>query len=82
MTNTELLEQKISESGKKKGYLAGKCGLSRTGFNNCVRNRAEFKTSHVKILCYELNITDLAEKEAIFYAVADSYMNQAWEDNT
>ena len=75
MTNTELLERKIAESGKKKGYLAEKCGLSRTGFNNCVKNRAEFKTSHVKILCYELNITDLAEKEAIFYAVDDSRMN-------
>lgn len=76
MTNTELLEQKIAESGKKKGYLADKCGLSRTGFNNCVKNRAEFKTSHVKILCYELNITDLAEKEAIFYSVGDSCVNQ------
>ena len=75
MTNTELLEQKIAESGKKKGYLAEKCGLSRTGFSNCVKNRAEFKTSHVKILCYELNITDLAEKEAIFYAVDDSCVN-------
>ena len=75
MTNTELLERKIAESGKKKGYLAEKCGLSRTGFNNCVKNRAEFKTSHVKILCYELNITDLAEKEAVFYAVDDSRMN-------
>lgn len=68
MTNTELLESRIADSGKKKGYLAAKCGLSRTGFNNCVKNRAEFKASHIKILCYELNITDLAEKEAIFYA--------------
>ena len=75
MTNTELLEQKIAESGKKKGYLAEKCGLSRTGFNNCVKNRAELKTRHVKILCYELNITDLAEKEAIFYSENDSSMN-------
>lgn len=76
MTNTELLERKIADSGKKKGYLAEKCGLSRTGFNNCIQNRAEFKTSQVKILCLELNITDLAEKEAIFYAVGDSSMNQ------
>ena len=75
MTNTELLERKIMDSGKKKGYLAEKCGLSRTGFANCVKNKAEFKTSHVKILCYELNITDLVEKEAIFYAVSDSSMN-------
>lgn len=76
MTNTELLERKIAESGKKKGYLAAKCGMSRTQFNKCVHNKAEFKTSHVKVLCYELNITDLVEKEAIFYAVSDSCMNQ------
>ena len=76
MTNTELLERKIAASGKKKGYLADKCGMSRTWFNKCVKNAAEFKTSHVKVLCYELNITDLVEKEAIFYAVSDSSMNQ------
>lgn len=82
MTNTELLERKIAESGKKKGHLAEKCGLSRTGFNNCIKNKAEFKTRQVKILCYELNITDLAEKEAIFYADDDSSVNHAKEVNT
>ena len=82
MTNTELLNRKIADSGKKRGYLACKCGLSRTWFNMCVNNLAEFKTSHVKILCYELNITDLAEKEAIFYATVDSYVNHDEEDNT
>lgn len=75
MTNTELLERKIAESGKKKGYLAAKCNLSRTGFYNCVNNLAEFKTGHIKVLCEELNITDLAEKEAIFYCIDDSSMN-------
>ena len=30
MTNQELLEKKINESGKKKGYLAKKCGLEVT----------------------------------------------------
>ena len=79
MTNTELLEQKIAESGKKKGYLASKCGLSRAWFLKCVKNQAEFKTSQVNILCHELNITDLAEKEAIFYAVDDSSMNHTEE---
>ena len=80
MTNTELLEKKISDSGKKKGFLADRCGLSRAGFRNCVKNLAEFKASHIKILCFELNITDLAEKEAIFYAVGDSSMNHREEE--
>ena len=68
MTNQELLEKKILESGKKKGYLAKKCGLSRMGFLNCVKGDALFNTSHVKILCEELNITSLKERESIFFA--------------
>lgn len=68
MTNTELLEQKISESGKKKTYLAEKVGLSLAGFRNCVTNKAEFKASQIDTLCVELNITSLREKEAVFFA--------------
>ena len=68
MTNQILLEKKIKESGKKKGYLAKKCGLSRTGFLNCIKGDALFNASHIKILCVELNITNLKEKESIFFA--------------
>lgn len=68
MTNTELLKSKIAESGKKKSYLAKKCGLSMAGFRNCCINKAEFKTGHIKVLCAELGITNLKEKEAIFFA--------------
>lgn len=68
MTNTELLEAKIQASGKKKKYLAEKCGLTPQGFRNCCINKSEFKISHIKILCAELGITKLTEKEAIFYA--------------
>jgi hypothetical protein len=75
MVNTELILLKIAESGKKKGYLAKKCGLSRQGFLNCIKNRknAYFNTSHIKILCMELSITSLKEKEAIFFAHRDSF---------
>lgn len=68
MTNTELLEKKISDSGKKKMYLAEKVGLSLAGFRNCVTNRAEFKASQIDILCEELGISSLREKEVIFFA--------------
>lgn len=67
MTNTKLLEKKISDSGKKVKYLAERCGLSYAGFRNCVINKAEFRVSQVDVLCEELNITDLEEKEMIFY---------------
>lgn len=72
MTNTELLEDKIKKSGKKISYLAQKCGLSYAGFRNCVTNKAEFKVSHVEILCRELEITSLKERQQIFFAVVGS----------
>lgn len=68
MTNTELLEAKILESGMKKSHLAKVCGLSRQGFRNCVLNKADFNGEHIKTLCQELNITKLTEKERIFFA--------------
>jgi hypothetical protein len=75
MTNTPLLEDKIAKSGKKVKFLAERCGMSYAGFRNCVINKrnpktntvAEFRVSQVDILCEELNITSLEEKEMIFY---------------
>lgn len=67
MTNTELLEEKIKQSGKKLTYLAEKVGLSYAGFRNCVTNKAEFKASHIDILCKELNI-NTSEMRRIFFA--------------
>lgn len=68
MTNTELLEKKIKESGKKKVYLAKKIGLTYAGFRNCCLNKADFKASQIKILCEELNISSLKEQQEIFFA--------------
>lgn len=67
-TNTELLENIIKRSGLTITYLARMCGLSRVGFYNCMRNRAEFKGSQIGILCYLLRIDDLELKERIFFA--------------
>ncbi len=72
MTNTEMLEKRISDSGKKKGFLAEKVGLSRAGFRNCITNKAEFTASQIDILCAELNITSLKDKESIFFAKVGS----------
>lgn len=68
MTDLELLEAKIAESGKKKAYLAKKVGLTPAGFRNCCLNKSEFRTGQVKILCKELNIDSLEERQAIFFA--------------
>ena len=68
MTNKDLLEKAIKEKGLKKAFLAEKIGLTPAGFYNCLNNRAEFKASQINTLCDLLGITDLAEKEAIFFA--------------
>lgn len=67
MTNKKLLEEYISRSGLKKGFLAEQIGLSNQGFRNCLNNRAEFRASHIRILCDLLKL-DATLKEAIFFA--------------
>ena len=68
MTDVEKLKDKIEASGKKKCYLAKKIGVSKQGFRNLCLGKTQFRTEQVKILCEELNITDLEEKESIFFA--------------
>lgn len=67
MTDTNLLAEKITISGKKKSYLAEKVGLSLAGFRNCCVNKAEFKASQIRTLCDELQISD-DDMKAIFFA--------------
>ena len=68
MTNTALLEEKIEASGLKKSFIARAIGLSAYGLAKKINNENEFKTSEVNGLCKILNITDLAEKDRIFFA--------------
>lgn len=68
MVNTELLNQKIKDSGLKKEYIAEKCGLTRAGFYKKATNVSEFTTGEVTVLCKLLSITKLSEKETIFFA--------------
>lgn len=72
MTNTALLDDYIAKSGKKKKYLAEKVGLSSAGFYNCCTNKAEFTASQIQILCEELNIKTLKEKQLVFFAQIDA----------
>ena len=67
VVNTELLEKTISESGKKKLYLAEKCGLSRKSLANKISNKTEFTGAQVRILCRELGINNFAKMDAIFF---------------
>ena len=67
MTNTELLEKVIANSGYKKQFLASKIGLSYQGLLNKVQNKQDFRAKEIMILCKLLRISSEL-KEAIFFA--------------
>ena len=70
MTNTELLNKRIEESGYKRSYIAKAIGLKSTyGLSKKVNNETEFKASEIEKLCELLNIDTLEERKAIFFAV-------------
>lgn len=67
MTNTELLEERIRESGLKKSFIAEKIGVSRATLCALLRAKSEFKASQIRTLCELLNIEDDATMKAIFF---------------
>lgn len=68
MTNSKLLKKKIAEKGLKIGFIVEKLGTSYGWFNKKLYNEKEFNASEMQILCDLLGITDLAEKDRIFFA--------------
>ena len=67
MTDTELLKNKIHESGLKYGNIADKIGISRTSLYLKVNGDKAFNQSEISILCELLPIKNLEEKELIFF---------------
>jgi len=68
LTNTEMLQQKIEKSGLKLQFIADQMGISRFALYQKIRNDADFRVPEVVKLCELLGITDMAEREAIFFA--------------
>ena len=68
MVDTQHLEKLISDSGKKKTYLAKAIGCSRQYLHQKINNQAPFTLEEANVLCSELNITRLTDKEKIFFA--------------
>ena len=68
MTNTNLLNEKIKTSGLKLGFIAEKLDISYHWLKKKIDGEVAFKAYEIQILCELLNITDLHEKELIFFA--------------
>lgn len=67
MTDTELLYEKIKQSGLKICFIAWKLGLSRQGFYNKVNNKSEFNAKEIQLLYSLLGLTE-KERIKIFFA--------------
>lgn len=67
-TNTRLLQEKIDDSGLKKGYLVEQLQTSYAWLNKKINNEVPFNACEIQALCEILGIVDLKEKERIFFA--------------
>ena len=68
MTNTELLREKIDQSGYKLQFIAAKTGLTYQGLLNKINNESEFRASEIQILTVLLDLNE-TERNAIFFCV-------------
>lgn len=66
MGNPLYLEEAITASGKKKGYLAERLNMTRQTFSKKIQDPSSFTNLQTEILCDELSITKLSDKQKIF----------------
>lgn len=67
MVNTELLNEKIEQSGLKPQFIIETLGITPNSFYRKKNNQIPFKAAEVYVLCDLLHISDVAEKTNIFY---------------
>ena len=71
MTDSHALKELINKKGLKLKYVAETLGLSSYGLSLKINNEREFKTSEILALCDILDISDLNEREALFFNTKD-----------
>lgn len=69
MTDTERLEGLMKGSGYKYSYIAQKLGISYQALRNKLDNKSEFLPTEIEMLCNLLSITELKDKNDIFFAL-------------
>lgn len=68
MTDTVLLKKKIQERGVKIGFLVEKLKTSYHWLNLKIENKKDFKAWEIIAMCEALEITDINERDQIFFA--------------
>ena len=67
MTNSQMLEKIIRESGIKRSFILEKTGIkSYSTLRDKIWNRSEFMASEIQALCEILHLTS-EQREAIFF---------------
>nr|WP_314532104.1 toxin-antitoxin system, antitoxin component, Xre family protein [uncultured Fusobacterium sp.] len=66
MIETELLKEKIKESGYRFSWIAKQLNLSSFGMRKKINGENEFKVSEVKKISKLLNLNE-KEREKIFF---------------
>lgn len=69
MTDVQLLESYIRNSGLKRGKLAASLGISMNSLKKKTNGEREFKASEIKILCDMLGIHAREDMERIFFTL-------------
>lgn len=68
MTNTELLDKKIDDSGYRRNWIAKQLGLTYYGFRKKVSGENEFKASEIVVLQKILKLSN-GERDNIFLSI-------------
>ena len=66
MTNTELLQEKLNNSGYKMTFVAKELGITYQALLNKLNNKSQFKVDEAKTLGILLHLTG-AEVDRIFF---------------
>lgn len=66
LTDTEMLRERIGQSGYKISFIAHKLNLSYQGLLNKINNKSEFKASEIQVLSDLLSLSG-NDKAAIFF---------------
>lgn len=66
MINTQLLDEKIRQSGLKQNFIVDKIGISNQAFSKKKNNKTPFRVSEIYVICDLLDITD-DERMNIFF---------------
>ena len=67
MVNTQLLDEKINQSGFRIGHLVETLGLSRNGFDKKRKGKTPFRAAEIYVLRDMLKLTP-DEESRIFFA--------------